>query len=84
MKKRKSSLIFLEFWGMYSVLCSIIFASIPFLIIIAARGIIFPLALAFLFLIISAIVCFIYALNSATLTIDKENREIMQALRGTK
>ena len=84
MKKRKSSLVFSEFWAMYTVLCSIIFASLPFLIIIAARGIVFPLALAFLFLIISAIVCFIYALNNATITIDKENREIMQALRGIK
>lgn len=84
MKKRKSSLIFSEFWGTYAVLCSVILASLPFLIIFAARGIVFPLAFAFLFLIISAGVCFMYALNSATLTIDKENREIMQALRGTK
>lgn len=84
MRNRKTNLLLAEFWGTYSVLCSTVFAAIPFLVIFAASGIIFPLVIAISFLIIAAVVSYMYAANSATITIDRENREIMNILKGKK
>lgn len=84
MKSRKTKVFIKEFWSNYSSIMAATLALSPFLLIISARGFFLPLALTFLFLIVSAIVCILYAFNTSTITIDNENKEIMQALRGTK
>lgn len=84
MSKRKKSIIIKEFWNNYSAIMSITLALSPFLLIVAARGFLFPLVLLSLFLIVFPVICILYAFNKAKIVIDKENKEIMQALRGTK
>lgn len=84
MKSRKLKLVLSEFWSSYTVICSIALAATPFLLILAVRGIVFPLILTVLILMVSGVISFIYSLNSATVIIEKENNEIMKALRGVK
>lgn len=84
MTVRKNKIFLTEFWTSYSVIASIVLASSPFLLLIAARGMFIPLILAIIFLVISGIISIVYAANSTRIIIEKENREIMNALRGIK
>lgn len=81
---RKTSVLIEEFWSNWSILLSIVLALSPFLILLSARGMFFPLLLGILFLFVSGIVCMINAIRESVKTIRQENDELLKTLRGQK
>lgn len=84
MTNRKTKILLSEFWSNYSILFSVILALSPFLLIFAARGMIFPLVVSVVLLIIFAIVNFVNALDQTEIIVKKENEEVLNALRGIR